>query len=453
MAAFLRRTTLDDQAVRRCLLPYGGAMRFQLVTRPGQPDFLDLPWRRPLEAWHSERLVEVASGIHRHVVRFVNYDGALYALKELPERIAEREYRLLRHLAEVGVPVVEAVGIVSDRGRERVTDEHGRVEMVDMEAVLITRHLEFSLPYRTLFTGRGMPDLREKLLDALAQLLVRLHLANFFWGDCSLSNTLFRRDAGALAAYLVDAETGELRTQFANRMRLYDLDVAQENIAGELLDLQAEQGVLSEQEAVDTALGLRQRYEYLWSELTREEVFGPDERYKIEARLRRLNDLGFDVEEIELLTDGDGYRLRVQTHVVEPGHHRRQLLSMTGLDVQENQARRLLNDIAGYRAELERRTKKPLPEAVVAYRWLKEVFEPTIAAIPPELRGKLEPAELYHEILEHRWFLSERTGRDVGLSDAVKAYSDEVLRFVPDEQRVLLDAEAGLDPLEESGVG
>src|SRR5438876_7034061 len=81
----------------------------------GHPDFLDLPWGLPLEEWPSERLVEVPRGIARHVVRFVNYDGIIYALKELPRRLAEREYRLLRHLAAEGIPVVEVVGTVTDR--------------------------------------------------------------------------------------------------------------------------------------------------------------------------------------------------------------------------------------------------------------------------------------------------------------------------------------------------
>ena len=140
-------------------------------------------------------------GIHRHVVRFVEYEACaragpkLYALKELLAELARREYRL-RALAADEMPVVEA-GVVSDRGG-------------DLDAILITRHLDYSLPFRTLF-ARGVPDLRRRLLDAGAELLVRLHLGGFFWGDCSLSNTLFRRDAGALAAaYLVDAETGEL---------------------------------------------------------------------------------------------------------------------------------------------------------------------------------------------------------------------------------------------------
>jgi tRNA A-37 threonylcarbamoyl transferase component Bud32 len=200
-------------------------MRFQMLPRGSWPDFLDLPWSEPLVGWESPRIVEVARGISRHVVRFVDYDGQLYALKELPEPLAEREFRLLRELDDASVPVVQVVGVVSGRD--------------DLDAVLITRHLEFSLPYRTLFTQRGISDLHHRLLDAVAELLVRLHLAGFFWGDCSLSNTLFRRDAGSLAAYLVDAETGEMHPSLSDGQRTYDLSIAEENFAGELLDVMA----------------------------------------------------------------------------------------------------------------------------------------------------------------------------------------------------------------------
>lgn len=413
-------------------------MRFQMVARTPHPDFLDLPWHQPLETWESERIVEVARGIHRHVVRFVNYDGTLYALKELPDRIAEREYRLLRRLDEEEIPVVSVIGTVLNRSTgDAVPGTRSQASGEDLAGVLITRHLEFSLPYRTLFTGHGIPRLRDRLLDALAELLVRLHLASFFWGDCSLSNTLFRRDAGDLEAYLVDAETGEIHPTLSDRMRRYDIDIAEENIAGELMDVQAGFGLPDEIDPIETAHSLRRRYENLWSELTHEEIFGPDERYRIDARLRRLNDLGFDVDEMELITSGDGYRLRLHTRVVEPGHHRRRLMMLTGLDVQENQARRLLYDIDSFRQKLELQGGAALPESVVAYRWLGEIFGPTIAAIPDDLRSKFQPAEVYHQVLEHRWFMSETEDRDVGLLRALRSYINDVLRHVPDELRVL----------------
>jgi hypothetical protein len=399
--------------------------RLQLRARTGHPDFLDLPWEQPLEDWKSDRLVRVVRGIGRHVVRFVDYEGAIYALKELPDELARREYRLLRELAAKEMPVVEAVGVAS------------RAD--PLEAVLITRHLDYSLPYRTLFSGPGLPDLGDRLLDAGAELLVRLHLAGFFWGDCSLSNTLFRRDAGALSAYLVDAETGELHAALSDGQREHDLDIAEENLAGELADVAAELGREPEPETApeDTAAELVLRYRRLWDELVHDELFGLDERYRLHERLHRLNELGFDVEEFELLAAEDGYRLRLHPRVVEPGHHRRRLLVLTGLHAQENQARRLLNDLAEFRADLEQEEGRTLPEAVVAYRWLAEVFEPTIAAVPTELHGKREAAEIFHEILEHRWYLCERAETDISLDEATESYVDDVLRHVPDERTVL----------------
>jgi hypothetical protein len=411
--------------------------RFQMVARTGHPTFLDLPWELPLEEWQSDRLVEVVRGIGRHVVRFVDYSGSLYALKELPRRIAQREYGLLRGLAAESIPVVDPVGVIGDRPRR------GSVPDEELEAILITRYLDFSLPYRALFTGRGIPELRDRLLDALAGLLVRLHLAGFFWGDCSLSNALFRRDAGALSAYLVDAETGEFQPDLSDGQRGHDLGVAEENVAGELLDVDAEIGLPEGIDPFETASDVCHRYDALWSELTREEVFQPDERFKIDERLRRLNEMGFDVEELELLGGDDGFRLRLDPRVVEPGHHRRRLVMLTGLDVQENQACRLLNDVFSFKASLEQRDGRQLPESVAAYRWLTEVFEPTIAFVPEELRGKLEPAEIFHEVLDHRYQLSEAEGRDVELDEAAASYVDQVLRFVPDERNVLTEAERG----------
>jgi Domain of unknown function (DUF4032)/Lipopolysaccharide kinase (Kdo/WaaP) family len=404
------------------------APQFQLVVRTGHPSFLDLPWDSPLEDWQTERIVDLIRGISRHVVRFVEYDGALYALKELPERPARREYTLLRRLAGQGMPVVEAVGLVT-----------GRQDGLD--AVLITRHLDYSLPYRALFSGHAIPGLRTHLLNGLAELLARLHLRGFFWGDCSLSNTLFRRDAGALSAYLVDAETGELHGQLSEGQRRYDIEIAQTNVVGELLDVDAEVGLPPGLDPEETAEDVVARYDALWSELTREETFGPDERYRVDERLHRLNELGFDVEEIELVAGPGGYRLRLDPHVVEPGHHRHRLLRLTGLDAQENQARRMLNDLARYRESLEREAKRPLPESVVASRWRHEVFEPTVSAVPEQLGGRLPPPELFHQVLEHRWFLSEQAKKDVGIDEAVRAYVESELPKAPPERIVLADPE------------
>jgi len=272
------------------------------------------------------------------------------------------------------------------------------------------------------------------LLDALAELLVRLHLTGFFWGDCSLSNTLFRYDAGTLEAYLVDAETSELHEEgLSEGQRHYDLDLAVERVFGELLDLQAA-GLLPETvDPLNIAEELGERYKQLWHELTMEEFLTPeDQRYRIADRLRRLNDLGFDAEEIEIVSTPEGSRLKVRTRVAEQGQHSRRLFLRTGIEASENQARRLLNDISSFRAYLEQKEGHPVSEIVAANRWLEEVYDPVIAAVPADLRGRLPPAEIFHEVLEHRWYMSEAAGRDVGTTAAAQEYMKQVLPEAPE---------------------
>jgi hypothetical protein len=399
-----------------------GARPFHLVARAGYPDFLDFPWERPLAEWDDPRIVDYTAGVSRHVVRFVAEGGHAYALKETTLALAEREYALLKELIDENLPVVEPVGVVS----ERPTSGE-----VDLGAVLITQHLEYSLPYRTLFAGRGIANVRSRLIDALALLLVRLHLAGFFWGDCSLSNVLFRRDAGSLFAYLVDAETGELHHRLSDGQRSHDLVIATENLAGELLDLCAASSLPSDVDPLETADELARSYESLWEELQRPEVIEPgepSERHRIAARIRRLNALGFDVEEFELLRLAGGNELRMVARVLEEGHHSRRLAALTGIDVQENQARRLLNDFAEFRACVQNREGREIPDAIAAYRWLTEVYEPALARVPDDLRDRLQPAELFHEILEHRWYLGEERQGDVDLLDAVDDYVETELR-------------------------
>jgi hypothetical protein len=400
-------------------------MPLQMLAAPSDPALLDLPWQVPLERWPADQLVSLPRGISRHVVRFVRLGGAVYAVKEVGEAVARREYGLLRQLERRDIPAVEAVGVVT--GRE---DESGQ----PLDSALLTRHLQFSLPYRALFSSTLRPDTARRLLDALAALLVRLHTAGFYWGDCSFSNTLFRRDAGAFAAYLVDAETGDLHPTLSGGQRSYDLDLARTNIAGELLDLQSG-GLLHESiDPVATSDEVVQRYQDLWEELLGPETFDTGERYRIDNRIRRLNDLGFDVAELTIVTDIDGRTVQLEPKVVDAGHHTRRLLRLTGLDVEENQARRLLNDLDAYKAA---NNVQGEDEEIVAHRWLVEAFEPVVRAVPKDLRGKLEPAEVFHEVLEHRWFLSEREGRDIGLMPATDSYVATVLTHKPDEEAVL----------------
>jgi hypothetical protein len=385
------------------------------------PALLDLPWNVPLEEWPASHLVALPQGISRHIVRFVKLNDTVYALKETRERIAEREYDLLRALERIDFPAVEAIAVVHDR-----VDDDGE----PLESVLITRHLQFSLPYRALFSHTLRPETMNRLLDALVALIVRMHLIGFSWGDCSLSNTLFRRDAGAFAAYLVDAETGNLYPKLSEGQRSEDIEILRLNIFGECLDLEAAELL---HEAIDPEVvvdDIVARYERLWHEVTYEQQVPRDARHDIEGRIRRLNELGFDVAEVDMSTVDGGYRVRPK--VVDAGYHTRRLLRLTGLDAEENQARQLLNDLDAYKAESDL-----IDEQQAAHRWLTEVFEPVVRAVPANLRRKLEPQEIFSQIIQHKWLLSEQAGRDVGMAPAVQSYLTDVLAHKPDEQAVL----------------
>lgn len=397
----------------------------QITSTNADAAILDLPWHLPLEEWPAEYLAALPRGISRHVVRFVKLSGKVIAVKEIGETVAYREYELLRALNRIGVPCVAPVAVIAGR---RTPDGE------PLETVLVTEHLPFSLPYRALFSRSLQPDTTTRLIDALAALMVRLHLAGFYWGDVSLSNTLFRRDAETFAAYLVDAETGDLHARLSDGQRSYDLEVARVNIIGELMDLEAGDFL---EEGVDTvAIGaaLVERYTELWDALTGEQFLDTGERWRVAERVEALNELGFDVGELDITTDLDGTSVRIQPKVVDAGHHSRRLMRLTGLDVEEHQARRLLNDLDTFRAATDRQGDE---EEFVAHDWLATVFEPAVRAVPRELRGKLQPAQMFHEMLDHRWFISAEQGRDVPMAEAVASYVENVLRSRPDEASVL----------------
>jgi hypothetical protein len=380
------------------------------------PALLDLPWHLPLEDWPAENIAALPKGLSRHTVRFAHLSDHVIAIKETLPELAKREYEVLKNLIKLDVPCVEPFAIINNRATEAGEP---------LLSVLITRHLKFSLPYRAMWSQGLRPETATRLVDALALLLVRLHIAGFFWGDVSLSNTLFRRDAGAFAAYLVDAETGQLYDSgLSNGQRENDLEIARVNIAGELMDLIASGHAAPGVDAVATSERIVSKYRELWTELTGAEVFEAKDRWKINRRVARLNDLGFDIEELTIKTGADGTTVKIQPKVVDAGHHARRLIRLTGLDVEENQARRLLNDLDQYRID------NPRPgadEEVLAHEWLSRCFEPVITAIPKDLSGRLEPAEVYHQVLEHRWYMSENAGHDVPLAEAVSDYINNVL--------------------------
>jgi len=407
------------------LFRHNGGVRVQVARPADHPAVTELPFRQPLGTWDMPNLHDVL-GLHRHVVKLVEFGDVSYVVKELPDPLALREFRLLREIDDAGLPTAEAVAVVTGRPGG--------------EGMIVTRHLDYSVPYRSLLMGRGLeiPYLGDRLLDALVALLVRVHLGGFFWGDCSLSNTLFRRDAGALQAYIIDVETADRHPMLTDGQRQLDLMIATDNVAGGLLDLEAGGRLKVDIDPVDFAIAIEGRYEALWSEITSPSTAAIGDMAPMRRRLERLHELGFEVEEMEVVTNDDDVSVNFIPKVVEHGYHADRLKSLTGLAAGENQARRMLHDIHGYAAWLQAETGRPVRFNVAAVRWLDAVFEPVIAKIPQVMLDRLEPAEIFHQVLEHRWYMSERAGSDVPLPDVVIDYLS-VLAGAPAERRPLDD--------------
>ena len=383
----------------------------------------DLPWSKLLEDWPEDPGLTSMRGISRHVVRLVrtgDRDEDVFAVKETVEEFSTREYALLRELNSRGAPCVEPLAVVTGR-----LDLRGN----ELPTALVTRYLAYSLPYRVILSGNVTPHEITTMANALALLLVKLHLLGFWWGDCSLSNALFRRDATEYSAYLVDAETGEFQSTLTDGQREHDLEIALFNVAAELEDL-AIAGVLHPgMDPIRASQGVISRYRRLWKSLNEPQILDPKDRHAVERAMRSLQDLGFAVEEVEITKDGDKGVLKFSPRLVAAGYHQQRLKEILGLDAEELQAKRLLASFDRYRS---REAQSGLSDDVLARQWLTEVFDHVLSQIPADLRGRVEPAQMFHEILEHRWYLGEKAGKDLGLDFATHEYVTQILPFRTD---------------------
>lgn len=391
----------------------------ELTIRTGHPDFLDLPWDTPLAEWEVDNIVELPKGISRHEVRFLQYPEGVYAVKELPTSAARQDYTVLRTLESFGGPAVRPVGLVERRDPDRYSER---------SAALITAYEPFSFSYRELVQGPGFGARRTQMLDAFAGLLVELHLADVFWGDCSLSNVLYRFDAEAIETVMVDAETAIVfeEGQLTNGRRTEDIEIMIVNVAGGMADIAAANGI--DLDDADLTLGedIAERYEGLWNELTAEPTIRADERYQIRNRIARLNELGFNVEEVDLIPqDEGGSRLKLKLKVGGRTFHMTRLKELTGIEALEHQARQLLSDL--YYFQANQGVTSPTGKNIAAVQWRVSQFEPMLERLA-KLEGVVDPVQAYCDLLLHRYVMSEGIGHDVGLE---AAWDDWVARGRP----------------------
>ncbi len=417
-----------------------------LRLRVPSPGLLALPWDKPLAEWTTDdaQLRDLPVGPSRHLVKFVHTDGRLWALKELPQRLALHEYAVLRELEAKALPAVHPAGLALQPGHDN--------------ALLVTRYLDRSWQFRRLLI-RLPPDRprhRARLLDAMVSLLVDLHRNGVFWGDASLANTLFSRDGQLLQAWLVDGETSEIHRELTPGQRRHDLDILVENVAGGMIDLamMLERPPDIYERLADEAASAYERYEALWGVLHDEPVFSFADRFEVGGQIRRLHELGFAVDEIALQPTGEGEeRLRLKIAVAARRYHAEELRELTRLEVGEGQARILLGDLRAYEAtlreflsgvaqaanDLDTTAPQGVTPAKAARLWHDKLFRPGSERAFQAVGRVGDPVQAYCDLLEVRWLLSEQAGRDVGDGAALQALADRSLP--PDSAAMVVVAE------------
>ena len=381
----------------------------ELRLRTDDPALALLPYVLPLDAWTSAiaPLVEIDLPASRHPVRIIETPLGRYAVKEMDTRLVEREWRILRLLSDRAVPAVRPVGIAL---------------RADGTGLLLTRFAPATLTYRELFLRTSMrtdPYL-ERLLDALALLLVELHRAGVFWGDASLANTLLRRDGDEMVALLVDAETAEAHPSLSDGQRTHDLNLAVENVGMGLADIVIAKGRRDDAEAMlELAHDLERRYRALYAELALPVAVLAGDTHALVERIARLEALGYAVREASLAADGSGAVL-----FVEAGgrtYSRDRLLRIAGITAGEGQAHQLLADLDAHRAWLAATRGSSVAESHAIAHWRLERLDPALARLRTALPER-DPLQVFCDVLEHKWFLSKEAGRDVGLHAAIAAY-------------------------------
>ncbi|NIS34986.1 MAG: DUF4032 domain-containing protein, partial [Actinobacteria bacterium] len=186
-------------------------------------------------------------------------------------------------------------------------------------------------------------------------------------------------------------------------------------------DIAASQGV--DIDDADLALGedVSARYDALWAEVKVPVVLGRDEHYRITERIRRLNEMGFEVADVELIPEAEGNRLKLDLTVGGRTFHTRQLRELTGVDASENQARQILADLRNYSAS--RGLEAASMKSVAAIRWRVEVFEPLLERLRrlPALHTT-DPIQAFCDFLHHRYLISADAGRDIPNPEAFSSW-------------------------------
>jgi hypothetical protein len=373
------------------------ALTFDL-PRDHEGELRLLPWSSPLETWSPRRvhLLNVKSGPSRHIVRFVQAGAQRYAIKETSGENARRELDLYRRLHAIGIPALKPVGVVvRDDGTATIRTAVGMQRWERRTGYLVTALMEKVLPDSFLFRRAFSRHNRNRIWDAVVRLFVDLHIHGVYWGDASLANMLIHFSSeplpeigrrARLKAVLADAETAEIHHAISDRLRQADVDFFFESMLWNEED--------------QRALGV-----------VRDPIVSQDDRAYLQAEYDKRFGLELEMRSFELVTNIDVDRLLGDFNAAGDG-------------------KLLLKHIQEHKWYLSEHLGREVQLAVAANDWYAQVFRPVCRLFGayglPSCFPDRSASRLYLDIMEHKYYMSQKEQRDIGLPSALRDY---VARF------------------------
>jgi hypothetical protein len=367
------------------------------------PELGSLPWHSSLDEWSDRqvRVLAVKSGLSRHVVRFVEVGDAQFAIKETTTESARREDANYRELRRREVPTLLPVGIVVRNDGLGVVDTIVGSQRMERETgFLVTRLMDKVVPDSFLYRRGFSKENRNRIWDAVIDLFVQLHSSGVYWGDASLANMLIHFSnedvpqigrKTRLRAVLADAETVEVHGGISDSLRMNDVEFFLESMLWTEADLKAS-GIVRD------PLVTREDQLYL--------VNTYRERFAVQQEMRYF----------ELVTQIDVDRLLGNFELKGYG-------------------RLLLQHINEHKWYLSERKRAEVPLTDAAEDWYRTIFKPFCQAFNDHGLAEHFPektaASLYVEIMEHKYYMSQRERRDVGIVAALEDYGERFARQEP----------------------
>jgi len=391
------------------------------MGKEDQQRLTQLPWHVPMEEWpeHGVIPLTIRRGESRHPVIFVELEGTRYAIKETTPHMAEREVKNLREIENRGIPVLSAVGSIIVTVPPLLLDEHGpggRPQYTSGDrGYTVTRLTPRVIPHSLLFRLPFAKRTKQRLLGAVAVLLVELHEHGVYWGDPSLANVLIRIDGKHILAIMADAETAELFTEpVSEGLREQDIASFGESLIWQAEDLRQARDLPEEETVVDDKdfRYFVRRYNWLRREhvqLTTSPSFST--LYQVNRFIEGLNQWGYSL----LGTTG---HLLQEVVTVTPSWYSRRVHELLGIHVPRIYARRFYNMILGHQAIMSKREGHDVTLEEAAQHWYTNYHLPTILLLRKHLASKQDPMQAYFSIMDHKWKLSRKAGYEIPLDEA-----------------------------------